>query len=366
MVWQYILYFFLYAALGWAAEVCFAAWKEHRLVNRGFLNGPLCPVYGFGMAAMLLLLAPWQGNVLAVFAGGMAITTLIEWLAGWLLYKLFRARWWDYSHLPFNIGGFVCLPFSLLWGAASVVMLLAVHPPIARLAAAIPPGVLRAVDIVLLCLLAADAAGSAAAAFGLQRRLRQLEEVRAALRRASDQLTKVVGTEPDRAPPPNSETYAPEAAKHRYCAAASPPQKSSQALCRRKFSARDGVSRESASPNAPAESANRTLYTVIPVRAKYEKTVSKYRTDTSGNKSAVTETRSAPGAARCFAITQAPRIDEKCLLLKTVYYKSAVFSTENRPAPRGLRAAILRAAHGPARVRRSFFAPLVYFGKTVA
>ena len=134
MVWQYILYFFLYAALGWAAEVCFAAWKEHRLVNRGFLNGPLCPVYGFGMAAMLLLLAPWQGNVLAVFAGGMAITTLIEWLAGWLLYKLFRARWWDYSHLPFNIGGFVCLPFSLLWGAASVVMLLAVHPPIARLA----------------------------------------------------------------------------------------------------------------------------------------------------------------------------------------------------------------------------------------
>ena len=146
------------------------------------------------MAAMLLLLAPWQGNVLAVFAGGMAITTLIEWLAGWLLYKLFRARWWDYSHLPFNIGGFVCLPFSLLWGAASVVMLLAVHPPIARLAAAIPPGVLRAVDIVLLCLLAADAAGSAAAAFGLQRRLRQLEEVRAALRRASDQLTKVVGT----------------------------------------------------------------------------------------------------------------------------------------------------------------------------
>ena len=82
MVWQYILYFFLYAALGWAAEVCYAAWKEHRLVNRGFLNGPLCPVYGFGMAAMLLLLAPWQGNVLAVFAGGMAITTLIEWLAG--------------------------------------------------------------------------------------------------------------------------------------------------------------------------------------------------------------------------------------------------------------------------------------------
>lgn len=194
MIYQYILYFFIYAVLGWVAEVAFAAVKEHRLVNRGFLNGPLCPIYGFGMVAMLLLLAPWPDSLPAVFLGGMVITTAIEWLAGWILYKLFRARWWDYSSMPFNLGGFVCLPFSLLWGAASVVMLLAVHPPIARLAAAIPPGVLRAVDIVLLCLLAADAAGSAAAAFGLQRRLRQLEEVRAALRRASDQLTKVVGT----------------------------------------------------------------------------------------------------------------------------------------------------------------------------
>lgn len=193
MVWQYILYFFIYAALGWAAEVAYAAIKQHRLVNRGFLNGPLCPVYGFGMVAMLVLLAPWPGNALAVFAGGAVITTAIEGLAGWLLYKLFHARWWDYSHLPCNLGGFVCLPFSLLWGAGSVVMVLLVHPPIARLTAAIPAGALRALDLVLLALLAVDAAGSAAVAVGFARRLRRLEEVRAALRRASDRLTEVVG-----------------------------------------------------------------------------------------------------------------------------------------------------------------------------
>ncbi|WP_294497188.1 putative ABC transporter permease [uncultured Gemmiger sp.] len=193
MIWQYILYFFIYSSLGWVAEVCFAAVKEHRLVNRGFLNGPLCPVYGFGMVAMLVLLYPWKSSVLAVFLGGMVITTAIEWAAGWLLYRLFHARWWDYSGLPFNLGGFVCLPFSLLWGAASVVMVMAVHPPIARLSAAIPAGILRLIDVLLLALFSIDVAGSAAVAVGFTRRLRQLEEVRTALRRASDRLTRVVG-----------------------------------------------------------------------------------------------------------------------------------------------------------------------------
>ena len=193
MIYQYILYFFIYAVLGWVAEVAFAAVKEHRLVNRGFLNGPLCPIYGFGMVAMLLLLAPWPDSLPAVFLGGMVITTAIEWLAGWILYKLFRARWWDYSSMPFNIGGFVCLPFSLLWGLASVVMFRLVHPPIARLVGMIPLLVLQVLDGVLLVLFLVDVAGSVAVAVGFARRLRQLEELRAAMRRASDRLTQVVG-----------------------------------------------------------------------------------------------------------------------------------------------------------------------------
>ena len=193
MIYQYILYFFIYAVLGWVAEVAFAAVKEHRLVNRGFLNGPLCPIYGFGMVAMLLLLAPWPDSLPAVFLGGMVITTAIEWLAGWILYKLFRARWWDYSSMPFNLGGFVCLPFSLLWGLASVVMFRLVHPPIARLVGMIPLQVLQVLDGVLLVLFLVDVAGSVAVAVGFARRLRQLEELRAAMRRASDRLTQVVG-----------------------------------------------------------------------------------------------------------------------------------------------------------------------------
>ena len=192
-VWEYILIFFIYSVLGWMTEVVFAALRSHTLVNRGFLNGPLCPVYGFGMVAMLVLLGTHATNILAVFLVGVIVPSLVELIAGALMYKLFHARWWDYSDKPFNIGGFICLQFSLAWGAAGIVMVMVVHPPIARLVAAIPDTALRIADLVLLGIFAADVGISVAAAIGMDRRLRQMEELRAALRRGSDLLTELVG-----------------------------------------------------------------------------------------------------------------------------------------------------------------------------
>lgn len=192
-VWEYILIFFIYAFMGWTTEVIFAALRSHTLVNRGFLNGPICPVYGFGMVAMLVLLGPWARSMGAVFLVGVIVPSLVELIAGALLYKLFHARWWDYSEKPFNIGGFICLQFSLAWGAAAIVMVMVVHPPIARLVAAIPETALRITDLVLLAVFAADVGVSAAEAIGLERGLRQMEELRAALRRGSDLLTELVG-----------------------------------------------------------------------------------------------------------------------------------------------------------------------------
>ena len=90
-----IFFFFVYAFLGWCVEVAYAAITTRELVNRGFLNGPICPIYGCGMAAVLTLLLPLQDNLLILFAGGMLLTTLIELVGGWALYKLFHTRWWD-------------------------------------------------------------------------------------------------------------------------------------------------------------------------------------------------------------------------------------------------------------------------------
>ena len=114
-VWEYILIFFIYALLGWMTEVIFAALRSHTLVNRGFLNGPVCPVYGFGMVAMLVLLGPHAQNILAVFLAGVIVPSLVELIAGALMYGLFHARWWDYSDKPFNLYGQICPLYTIYW-----------------------------------------------------------------------------------------------------------------------------------------------------------------------------------------------------------------------------------------------------------
>ena len=194
-----VYWFFVYGLLGWCAEVIFAAVKEHRLVNRGFLCGPICPIYGFGMVALLYaaraLGAPGLPlSVPVVFVVGGAPTTLLELVAGWGLYRLFRIRWWDYTGIPFNLGGYICPQFSLLWGLGSVVMVKGLHPLLARLGDRIPLQALLPLDLILLLVFAVDTAASAAAAAGLDRKLKELDELRARLRRTSDRLTELLGT----------------------------------------------------------------------------------------------------------------------------------------------------------------------------
>ena len=104
---QLLLYFFLYAFLGWCAEVAFAAVTTRQLVNRGFLNGPQCPIYGFGMVALLVTLGPWRQNLPAVFFGSMVLATLVELVGGWLLYRLFHTgqhHWIAERTHPFTHG----------------------------------------------------------------------------------------------------------------------------------------------------------------------------------------------------------------------------------------------------------------------
>ena len=109
-----LYWFFLYGCIGWGVEVVYAAIKEHKLVNRGFLCGPICPIYGCGMVVLnwtVALLAPaGEGknvSAVAVFFVGMVLTTVIELVGGWALFKIYHIRWWDYSNMQFNIGGYI-------------------------------------------------------------------------------------------------------------------------------------------------------------------------------------------------------------------------------------------------------------------
>lgn len=138
--------FYIYSFIGWCTEVIYAASVEGKFVNRGFDLGPVCPIYGIGVTIVLLLLGNVKDNLIILFVSSVLFTSLLEFLAGFVLEKFFNEKWWDYSDQPFNIKGYVCLRFSLLWGLACVFVINLIHPAIMKVIHYIPKGI----GIVLL------------------------------------------------------------------------------------------------------------------------------------------------------------------------------------------------------------------------
>lgn len=128
IVYDYMLYFFIYSFLGWVCESIYCSFLEKKLINRGFLNGPVCPVYGIGALIIIIALWSYRDNSIAVFAMGIILTSLLEYLTATVLEKLFHAKWWDYSRYKFNINGKVCLLNSILFGFMSLFVIKILHP----------------------------------------------------------------------------------------------------------------------------------------------------------------------------------------------------------------------------------------------
>lgn len=133
-----IWYFLIYALLGWIVEVIYATFKTKQFINRGFLNGCWCPLYGAGAVLIIVLLEPIGKHPFLVFVASMAITTLIEFLTGWILELLYHKKWWDYSERRFNIKGYVCLQFSVIWGILCLFVYDVIHPGISYIIRKIP------------------------------------------------------------------------------------------------------------------------------------------------------------------------------------------------------------------------------------
>ena len=130
--------FIMYAFVGWCCEVIFAALCDGKFVNRGFLAGPVCPIYGFGVLIVVCVLNPIKDNIFVLFIGSVLLTSALEFAAGWALERFLHQKWWDYTDIPFNIKGYVCLKFSLLWGLACVFVVKLVHPTLFALVMKIP------------------------------------------------------------------------------------------------------------------------------------------------------------------------------------------------------------------------------------
>ena len=117
-----ISWFFIYSFLGWVWESVYVSVKKRKLVNRGFINGPFCTIYGAGAVTIYLLLRPLRGNLALLYLGGVLTATVLEYFTGWIMEAVFHTRWWDYSSKKFNLHGYISLASSLLWGVFSILL----------------------------------------------------------------------------------------------------------------------------------------------------------------------------------------------------------------------------------------------------
>ena len=188
MIWIVLVYSFL----GWCCEVAFAAVRRGIFVNRGFLNGPVCPIYGFGVLIVLLVLEPVKDNLALLFFGSMVLTSALEFFIGFIMEQFFHDKWWDYSENPFNIKGYICLEFSLVWGAACVLVVDVIHPMIFKLICAIPEKLSLWLMVFFTAVLISDAVITLWNMLKLPKRLRATDELEKAMTAVSDAIGEKV------------------------------------------------------------------------------------------------------------------------------------------------------------------------------
>ena len=151
----YFLWFLIYSITGWVYETILCSVQAKHWINRGFLNGPYCPIYGAG-AVLVLALLGWVENPFLLFTLGMLVTGVLEYFTSWAMEKLFHARWWDYSDVPFNLNGRICLMGALVFGIMSVLVVQVIHPFVSKLTAHIPVPMLYILSAVLAALFILD------------------------------------------------------------------------------------------------------------------------------------------------------------------------------------------------------------------
>ena len=135
----YVVEFFFYSAAGWLIESLYCSIGEGRIINRGFLTGPMCPIYGTASLVLTVCLYnPFRDRPLLVFLLGMLLCNVVEYLTSFLMEKLFHARWWDYTYEFINIRGRICLKHTMYWAILSIAFVYVIHPGVDKLLRGIP------------------------------------------------------------------------------------------------------------------------------------------------------------------------------------------------------------------------------------
>lgn len=192
MISTIIIYFAIYSFLGWGCETIYCSISDRKFVNRGFLHGPFCPIYGCGALTVLFIVSPIHENFLFIFIFGALAASIIEYITSYLLELIFQLKLWDYSDYRYNLNGRVCLKNSTMFGILSVLLHFIIHPEVKELLSALSEPALRILSIFIVIYFCIDAIISTGALLKFKTQIEHLhilmQTEKAALQRYKDEL----------------------------------------------------------------------------------------------------------------------------------------------------------------------------------
>ena len=190
-----MIMFYIYGFIGWIVEVIYYGVTEEKFINRGFLNGPHCPVYGIGFYGVIWFFRPFVHNFPLLFFGSAFIATTVELIAGVVLYWIFHMRWWDYSDYKFNFHGFICLRFFIYWGLACSLGMYMLHPAVMRIIGFMSSPVKRVIVSTFSMILVLDIVVTVTSIFRLSDKVKFIGNISGGIRLVSDKLgSQIYGT----------------------------------------------------------------------------------------------------------------------------------------------------------------------------
>ena len=178
----------IYSFGGWVLETTYKSILQKQFVNSGFLVGPICPIYGLGALIMIICLGWLKGKPLLLFLVAFVILSIWEYIVGFLLEKIFKTKYWDYSNLKFNIHGRVCLKNSIYWGILGVIFIQYIHPFVESIVFKIPENVATITCIIIYILVAIDSIISIVTISKLSDAVNKIDELKEKIKEALEEL----------------------------------------------------------------------------------------------------------------------------------------------------------------------------------
>lgn len=190
-VFELLSYFIIYSMAGWLMESIVRSISERKIINTGFLNGPMCPIYGIGAIIMLLFLSNFKDNIFLLFILGFLVLSIWEYIVGVLLEKMFQTKYWDYSDQKWNIQGRVCLINSLCWGILGIIFIYFIHPFVQAQVMKINPMAFQVIMYLITLIFVIDLINSIIKTKNIKSSLQKIEMLNQQIKQKLEEIKEV-------------------------------------------------------------------------------------------------------------------------------------------------------------------------------